>query len=268
VPQIYAALTQVVVASPLPEAAWYSAAESAVTAIYALHPAPEHLSAAVLRHLARQAFATAPRAGEEAGAGEDAMDATDGNEAAAAEAAEGEQAPGEEGSEAPPAGGAAAASRSMHAVVPLCRFFFVLGHVALQHLVFVERSAKAVRRMRLDREKKAAEDRSERLAAGRTPGGGWLFGLIVWCGAVECLSDVQLHCLCPSGQVPATYNSHLAACQSTVRPATLPGRLPCLPAHLPCLPCPPACLQVAPRRTTSMPSWGWAAWRPMLSWTL
>lgn len=36
--------------------------------------------------------------------------------------------------------------------------------------VFVERAAKAVRRMRMDREKKAAEERAERLAAGRTPG--------------------------------------------------------------------------------------------------
>ena len=177
-PQIYAALTQVVVASPLPEAAWYSAAESAVTAIYALHPAPEHLSAAVLRHLARQAFATAPSAGEEAGAGEEAMDATDGNEAAA----EGEHAPGEEAGEAQPA--AASVPRSMHAVVPLCRFFFVLGHVALQHLVFVERSAKAVRRMRLDREKKAADDRAERMAAGRTPGGELLVVLLLKCGVV------------------------------------------------------------------------------------
>lgn len=36
--------------------------------------------------------------------------------------------------------------------------------------VFVERAVKAVRRMRVDREKRAAEERAERMAAGRTPG--------------------------------------------------------------------------------------------------
>ena len=41
----------------------------------------------------------------------------------------------------------------------------------LTNQVFIERAAKAVRRMRLEREKKAAEERAERLAAGRTPGG-------------------------------------------------------------------------------------------------
>jgi len=138
----------------------------------------------------------------------------------------------------------------MHRVEPLTRFFFALGHVALQHLVslerlvaghwgglwlscmgssllrsriikdlpalqlmkpaeesdtsietptsplpaqppnhshatfacladlprlpqvFVERAAKAVRRMRMEREKRAAEERAERMAAGRTPGTG------------------------------------------------------------------------------------------------
>lgn len=157
VQRVYAALTGVVVASPLPEAAWYSAAEAALTAIYALHPAPEHLSAAVLRHLARAAFV--PAADQTAEQGEDSVQQGDG----------GSKEGGEEGGEAmeadgaPPAeeepeqeepeveggeGSVPAASeqtsqgqagsqapRSMHSVVPLSRFFFALGHVALQHLV-------------------------------------------------------------------------------------------------------------------------------------
>ena len=42
---------------------------------------------------------------------------------------------------------------------------------ALVPQVCVERAAKAVRRLRLEREKRAAAERSERLEAGRTPGG-------------------------------------------------------------------------------------------------
>ena len=166
--RVYAALAGVVVASPLPEAAWYSAAEAALTALYALHPAPEHLSAAVLRHLARAAFAPAAEGaadGEQAsvqqgdgaggaeegeeveqggeameadGAGADAADAADAADPAAA--AEGEAGDGDggeapagsqQGSQAP----GSQAPRSLHNVPALSRFFFVLGHVALQHLV-------------------------------------------------------------------------------------------------------------------------------------
>ncbi len=160
--QVYAALTRVVVASPLPEAAWYSAAEAALTALYALHPSPEHLSAAVLKRLARAAFASQAAGGEEeeqdtaaggkggAEGGEaaaeeqeaEAMDADDADEDAAAEGQEAEQQAGDK-AEAAEGGAAPAASqqtgsqaaRSMLPVVPLSRFFFVLGHVALQHLV-------------------------------------------------------------------------------------------------------------------------------------
>lgn len=131
---MYAALTQAVVASRLPDSAWYSAAESALTAIYTLHPAPEHLSAAILRQLARQAFAPAPGQADSA----DAMEADD---VAAGGQEEGEQ--GEDvsgagqhgaGAEGQPAGGSQAPA-SMHSVVALTHFFFALGHVALQHLV-------------------------------------------------------------------------------------------------------------------------------------
>ena len=145
-PQIFAALTGVVVASPLPEASWYSAAESALTAIYALHPAPEHVSGAILKHLARQAFAGADgEAGEEseAGGGAAPSDAMDAEGLAAEEAGDGEE--GEEGTEAEAGGEAQPAAshqaaapqqpRSMHYVAHLSRFLFVLGHVALQHLV-------------------------------------------------------------------------------------------------------------------------------------
>lgn len=149
VQQVYAALTRVVVASPLPEAAWYSAAEAALTAIYTLHPAPEHLSGAILKHLARAAFAGAgadaePEAstagqGQQGGAeGEqEEKEAEDMEADAPADAQDGEEAAEGEAAAAPAESQPAAsqAARSMHAVVPLSRFFFALGHIALQHLV-------------------------------------------------------------------------------------------------------------------------------------
>ena len=153
--QVYTALTRAVVASPLPEAAWYSAAEAALTALYTLHPSPEHLSAAVLKHLARAAFASQAGGEEEAqggapseqgaaaeeGAAAEAMEADDAEGAPAEEQpAEGEAAEGAEGAAAPAASQQTGATgsqapRSMHSVATLSRFFFVLGHVALQHLV-------------------------------------------------------------------------------------------------------------------------------------
>ena len=47
---------QSIVTLPLQPAAWYSAAEAAVAAIYALHPAPGSLCAAVVHRLAGPAI--------------------------------------------------------------------------------------------------------------------------------------------------------------------------------------------------------------------
>lgn len=51
------ALTGSLVASELPEEGWYSVAEAAVCALYALHPRPAQLSEAVLRSQAKSAMA-------------------------------------------------------------------------------------------------------------------------------------------------------------------------------------------------------------------
>lgn len=138
--QIYAALTRTVVASPFPESSWYSAAEAAITALYNLHPAPEHICAAIVRKIAYTAFIT------------------NNNNAS------GEEATGEEEAAVIEAATAAIASDSSSELssTALSRFFFVLGHVALEHLVLIERTAKAVRRARMEAEKRAAEDKVER----------------------------------------------------------------------------------------------------------
>ena len=109
---MYAALAGVVVASPLPNASWFSAAESALGALYALHPTPEHVAGALLRTLAKRAFAAQPA---------DGMEGVE----------EGAAGPGEGGAEAVTQGSAGAS----YSASALARFFFVLGHVALQHLV-------------------------------------------------------------------------------------------------------------------------------------
>lgn len=54
----------------------------------------------------------------------------------------------------------------------LSHFFFVLGQVALQHLVHVETLAKRIRRQAASQEKALAEAASERTAAGQAPAQG------------------------------------------------------------------------------------------------
>lgn len=108
--QIYAALTRTVVASPFPEGSWYSAAEAAITALYNLHPAPEHICAAIVRHIASNAFETTKNNNNASGEEGDEVE----QEAAALEAA------------------ITSGSTELSAAA-LSRFFFVLGHVALEH---------------------------------------------------------------------------------------------------------------------------------------
>lgn len=54
----------------------------------------------------------------------------------------------------------------------LSHFFFVLGQVALQHLVHVETLAKRIRRQAASKEKALAEAASERIASGQAPAQG------------------------------------------------------------------------------------------------
>lgn len=136
--ELYASLTRTVVASPLPEANWYSAAEAAIGAIYTLHPAPEQLCVAILRHTASAAFQGADNT---AGGDTDMLGGADADQLCAA------------GADAP-------------SVSALSRFFFVMGHVALQQLVHVERCVKHVRRSRHEAEKQSAEDQAERARGG------------------------------------------------------------------------------------------------------
>lgn len=111
---VYAALARAVVSSEVPDSVWYTVAEAALGALYALHPKPEDVSCAIVRTMADQAFA------------------------------------GRDQEDNPPPSRLAS------------KVFFVIGEIALRHLVLVEKAAKHVRRARLDAERAIAE------ASGRT----------------------------------------------------------------------------------------------------
>ncbi|KAL0043109.1 hypothetical protein WJX79_009421 [Trebouxia sp. C0005] len=128
---VYKALMRTLLSDSLPDSVWYTAAEAAVTAVYALHPAPQELAQAVVHRQGKVALQS--QACDGSGTGE-AMDTDDASHGAV------------------PAEASSAVSASR-----LSRLFFILGQVAIQHLLYVERLAKAVRKKRADAEKAAAE---------------------------------------------------------------------------------------------------------------
>lgn len=54
--QVYKSLTWVLLSDSLPDGTWYTAAEAAVTAIYALHPAPQELARVIVQRLGKLAL--------------------------------------------------------------------------------------------------------------------------------------------------------------------------------------------------------------------
>eukprot|EP00898_Chlorokybus_atmophyticus_P002805 jgi/Chlat1/3525/Chrsp23S03800 len=124
----FGALSKLLLDKHLPDSHWYGAAEQAVKAIYALHPHPEALSTAVLQHLAMSV-------GIRSGCDEQGSDSN--------------ASPGEPVN-----------------VAALSRFFFALGQVALQQLVYAEACVRRVRRSRAAEEKAAAQAAAEAAEAG------------------------------------------------------------------------------------------------------
>ena len=57
---VYKALAHTLLSDTLPSSTWYTAAEAAVTAVYALHPAPQELAQAVVSQLGKAALQGAP----------------------------------------------------------------------------------------------------------------------------------------------------------------------------------------------------------------
>lgn len=61
---VYQALVNILLGSKLQAATWFTAAEAAVPAIYALHPAPQEVARAVLQRLACVALETSQSSGD------------------------------------------------------------------------------------------------------------------------------------------------------------------------------------------------------------
>ena len=61
---IYQALVKILLGSQLQDATWFTAAEAAVPALYALHPAPQEVARAVLGRLAKVALGPQHSAGQ------------------------------------------------------------------------------------------------------------------------------------------------------------------------------------------------------------
>ena len=117
----FAALAKVLSpCSPLPGRGWYPAAEQSIAALYALHPDPEGAAGDVLRSFAAAAFPGAENDGGDGDGG----------------------------------GGGGGGVEKVNAAY-LARFLFVLGEVALRHLVHAENLGRAVRRARMQRDRKA-----------------------------------------------------------------------------------------------------------------
>ena len=53
---VYKALTRALLSHGLPDSTWYTAAEAAVTALYAVHPAPQELAQVIVARLGRAAL--------------------------------------------------------------------------------------------------------------------------------------------------------------------------------------------------------------------
>lgn len=134
--------------SCLGDGGWYGAANAALRALLALHPAPHAVAAEVLRAAAKRALTDPSAATAASAAAAAAAGAPDEGEATGAGAGgegekEGEQAP----SLPPPQAG------------PLARLLFLASRVALAQLVAADSNARAARKRRL-----AAEDSSARAA--------------------------------------------------------------------------------------------------------
>ena len=125
---MYAVFVRTVVASPLTEESWYSAVESAINALYALHPAPEYICGALVRKLGEDSFGSSVSFLNDHGDNVDASQTDQVN--------------------------------GSLSVRDMSRFFFVLGQVALKHLVLVEKLSQKVRKARFDAEKRATEQAS------------------------------------------------------------------------------------------------------------
>lgn len=153
---IFQELKKVLTEYPLTSQNWASAAEQAIKTIYALHPIPEHFCAEILLKMAHKLFKKPSIAPLESSEVVDPNLEVSGNEE---EDLDGRK-NGEERviNKENDVSGLGALN-----VYQLSRFLFLVGHVALEHLVFVERKVKDIRRQKTEEEKRRDQAMADRL---------------------------------------------------------------------------------------------------------
>lgn len=132
--RVFNVLQSLIIGTGLPEQSWYAAAEQAINAIYALHPMPEMFLADVIRKFHGNVFGQTEAVEQVASHVE--------NEEFAASLPNG--------------------SLSVQ-VTKLSRYLFVVSHVAMKHLVYIESCVRKVRKQKADKERAAAESQAAKL---------------------------------------------------------------------------------------------------------
>lgn len=118
--RVFAALQSLVTSLSLPEKIWYGAADKAISAIYALHPAPEIFAAEIAKKSLNSAF-SASRMDDVTNRVE--LETQNGSSVSAVSATK------------------------------LGRFLFVISHIALNHLVYIETSVKKIQKQKQKNDK-------------------------------------------------------------------------------------------------------------------
>ena len=113
--RVFAALQGLITSFSLPEKIWYGATDKAISAIYTLHPAPEIFATEIAKKSLKSVFSAL---------------ATDGMS---------------NGVELETQNGAPISAVS---AMKLGRFLFVISHIALNHLVYIEASVKKIQKQK------------------------------------------------------------------------------------------------------------------------
>jgi condensin complex subunit 1 len=112
--RVFAALQSLITTFSLPDNIWYGATEKAISAIYTLHPAPEIFATEIAKKSLNSVF------------GSLAMDGMPNGELEAQNGL----------------------SVSAVSATKLGRFLFVISHIALNHLVYIETSVKKIQKQK------------------------------------------------------------------------------------------------------------------------
>ena len=118
--RVFAALQSLVTSFSLPEKIWYGATDKAISAIYTLHPAPEIFAAEIAKKSLSSVFSALGMDGVSNGVELETQNSSTITELSA---------------------------------MKLGRFLFVISHIALNHLVYIETSVKKIHKQKQKNEK-------------------------------------------------------------------------------------------------------------------